>query len=218
MHRTTTRIVITFIVSAVTLGAASAAAPRGWELRTPPQPITAETGLDRTVFHGGKVSGYLKVTGPSAPRPDLSMRQPVRADRYRGQRVRLSAYLKTAGVSADARSGVGLFLNALGDTQLLAVATMADHPIRGDTGWMRYEEVLDVPAETRVIRFGVTLYGTGQVWIDDVKLEIVGADVPTTAGPVPPRTAEQLQTLRDDVQRLLATGLPQEPVNLDFEQ
>ena len=48
-------------------------------------------------------------------------------------------------------------------------------------GWTRYEIVLDVPANSFRISYGILLTGIGQVWVDDVQLEVVGDEVPTTA-------------------------------------
>jgi hypothetical protein len=40
--------------------------------------------------------------------------------------------------------------------------------------------VLDVPAESERLAFGVLLAGEGRVWLDDVRLDAVGLDVATT--------------------------------------
>ena len=62
-----------------------------------------------------------------------------------------------------------------------------------------YEIVLDVPEQADQISFGLLLTGKGQVWMDDLKFEVVGKDVPTTDGGLNQR-------------------IPKEPTNLDFEE
>ena len=45
---------------------------------------------------------------------------------------------------------------------------------RGSKGWDFYEVVMDVPSGTNILSFGAMLNGTGQVWVDDFVLEVVG--------------------------------------------
>lgn len=54
-----------------------------------------------------------------------------------------------------------------------------DRTIEGTTEWQRYEVVLDVPEDAANISFGISLFGTGTVWLNTVKLEVVGSDAPT---------------------------------------
>jgi hypothetical protein len=42
---------------------------------------------------------------------------------------------------------------------------------------------LDVPNDARVIAFGVIDGGTGQVWLDELKFDVVGAEVPVDTMP-----------------------------------
>jgi hypothetical protein len=67
---------------------------------------------------------------------------------------------------------------------------MQNRPITGTSDWRSYAVVLDVPAESESISFGVLLAGQGRVWIDNVRFEVVDASVPVTghrepAGPGP---------------------------------
>jgi hypothetical protein len=57
---------------------------------------------------------------------------------------------------------------------------MENRPIKGTTPWKRYEVVLDVPTESATLNLGVLLTGKGQVWVDDVQLELVDKTVLTT--------------------------------------
>jgi hypothetical protein len=64
--------------------------------------------------------------------------------------------------------------------QLLGLDNMQNRPITGTTDWQKYEIVLDIPGDGATIGFGALLQGRGEIWLDDVNLEIVGQDVPTT--------------------------------------
>jgi hypothetical protein len=62
---------------------------------------------------------------------------------------------------------------------------MENRPIRGTTGWTRYEVVLDVAPDASRIAIGTCMLGRGSVYIDDVTLDEVDRSVPTTDLVVP---------------------------------
>lgn len=139
------------------------------------------------------------------------LQQSIRADDFRGQRVRLSGYLKARATDADAN----LFLRVDGINDVLASDYMESRPVRGVTEWTRYSVVLDVPASAVGLTFGFSLVGSGQVWLDDVSLEIVSRGVTPTGHALGLGGKPQLldRTARN-LYRTAARG----PVNLDFEQ
>jgi hypothetical protein len=129
------------------------------------------------------------------------------AERWRGKRVRFSAYLKTWMVDQWA----GLWMRVDTDTrQAWAFDDCEDRSLTGDTDWTRLEVVLDVPDNAAVIYLGAHMYGRGQVWIDDCEFEEVGEDVKTTDG----------DRLRGGYFRefTIPGFLSDEPLNLDFEE
>jgi hypothetical protein len=127
-----------------------------------------------------------------------TLMQTIKADNYKGKRVRMSGFLKTKDVEQWA--GLWLRVDNADLSKTLAFDNMkdgkTDRAVRGTTDWQRYNIVLDVPAEADVMSFGALLDGTGQVWFDDLKFETVEETVPTTGKP-PQRETE--------------------PVNLNFE-
>jgi len=173
--------------------ATSAQVPKGW-FAAGNQPKDYEMKLDRETAHSGKGSATLKCIAPKASGFGTLM-QTCQADEYRGKRVRMSGYVR----AADVADWAGLWLRVDGPRgKALSFDNMEDRAIKGTTDWKRCEIVLDVPEESEQLAFGVLLSGTGQVWMDDLKFEIVGKDVPTTgSGDKGPK----------------ATA----PVNLDFE-
>jgi hypothetical protein len=82
--------------------------------------------------------------------------------------------------------------------QSLAFDNMQNRPIKGTTEWKRYDVVLNVPQGATGVFLGILLDGPGQVWLNDVKVEVVGTDVPVTSQPV--------------------MSLPDGPRNLGFDQ
>lgn len=105
----------------------------------------------------------------------------------RGKRVRFAAFLK----SKDVTGWGGLSMVAIADTgKWLAFDTMSNQisnskgvvvrAISGTTDWQERECVADIPITASRIMVGMQLYGSGQLWLDDARIEIVGQDIPTT--------------------------------------
>lgn len=95
-----------------------------------------------------------------------------------GGRVRLSAWVKAEGVGDWA--GLWMRVDSQERGRILAFDNMRDRPIRGTTGWRRYEVVLDVSSRAARVNYGVLLFGPGEVWVDEFEIEAVGPEVPVT--------------------------------------
>lgn len=152
-------------------------------------------GVDREIVHQGRASGYLKATSLVTNESFGTMMQQFKADRYMNQRLRLSGFIKTEEVKVF----TGLWMRVdhkNGD--VIQFDNMSNRPIKGTTDWNRYSIVLDVPAGSEVISFGVLLSGEGKVWIDQLDFSEVDHRTPIT----------NLET---------ATPLQEEPLNLSFE-
>jgi hypothetical protein len=168
--------------------------PGGW-FAAGDNPADYDMGVDATVAHNGKASGYIKPRA-SNPKGFGTLMQTFKADDYRGKRVRMSAYVKAEKVEGWA----GLWMRVDGpEGKMLAFDNMHNRPIKGTAEWTKYDIVLDVPATSLNIAFGLLMAGEGQTWIDDIQFDVVGKDVATT------NLAETTQEL------------PRQPQNLKFE-
>ena len=85
--------------------------------------------------------------------------QTIKADDYRGKRVRLRGHVKTDGVER-----VQLWMRLDSGRGMLGFDNMDARPIRGTTEWAAYDVVLDVPEDAAGIAYGIILAGTGRVW------------------------------------------------------
>jgi len=173
-------------------------------------------GGDATEYRAGEdVSrrpggyGYLSATLQSITAQPMNfglLKQSIRADDYRGRRVRLTGYIRTA----ERNDGTAHLWMRVNDEDGSSRADyMLSRPVLPGTDWTRYSVVLDVPANAVGISFGFGLVGAGQAWLDDVSLEVVGRDVAVTA-------SGDAVAFRDVASRF-ATARRQ-PLNLDFEQ
>jgi hypothetical protein len=178
---------------------AQAEMPKGWFGGGEGYELTADT----EVKHGGKASGSLKAT--EAAKNFGSFTTAIRADNYRGKRVRLVAFVKPEGV----KDWAGLWMRVDGkDKTAIAFDNMNARAIKGTSDWTKYGLVLDVPKEAEEIYFGCLLSGRGRLWIDDMELLVVGDDIPVTGQP-------QTGTPRQGDYKPIE--LPKEPIGLDFE-
>jgi hypothetical protein len=127
--------------------------------------------IDHKVAHGGKAAVSLRsiVAKPTGFRTVVQL---IKPDNYRGKRIRLAGHLKTSDVVESA----GLWLRVDGPSSALGFDNMDRRPVKGTTDWTRHEVVLDVPESALRIAFGPIFIGKGQMWADDLTLEVVDPD------------------------------------------
>lgn len=167
--------------------------PAGW-IMTGDTPSDYETGLDNRIVHSGNYSAFLRSKDERA-RGFATLMQQIKADRYRGERLRFSAFVK----SKEVKGSAGLWMRIDHSSgEVLAFDNMMNRPITGTNEWNHFSIVLDVPVKSEVISFGILLNGQGQVWMDELTFEIVDESVPVTEN----NSNEELSS---------------EPVNLNFE-
>jgi RNA polymerase sigma factor (sigma-70 family) len=156
--------------------------------------------LDGSIKHGGAQSCRIESRG-ARPSGFAMLSQTVRADDYRGQRVRFSGYIKTDGLDGMAT----LWMRIDGENELLAIDKTVQQAVRGTSEWQQAQIVLDIPDASKTIRFAALVEGSGKAWVDDMKLEAVDPSVPVTNPSVHVPTKKAKPTL------------PPRPLNLDFE-
>jgi hypothetical protein len=210
-----------FSAAALVTPAAHAQVPSGWQAFTDG---TADYTIRSDVGRRDGGQGYAGVTIKSnveSPRGTGMLAQSIRADAYRGKRVRLSGYLKGIGISEGTAE---LWMRVDGDGVVQTSDYMQDRPLMGTRDWKREEIVLDVPTNAIGITFGFLLSGTGQVWLDDLQVEIVSDDAPVTGkkgGLYPDAdtrySATELIKRRRD-QEVAYRRLSAEPLNLALRQ
>ncbi len=147
-------------------------------------------GTDRSRRAGGQGQGGGTIrSSKAAPASLATLQQSVRADAFRGQRVRLSGFVKagTVGTAADAFGAAAglarLWMRVDGPAGAESTDYTLHRPVTQGTDWARYDVVLDVPRDAVGLSFGVLLDGPGQVWLDDVALQGVGPEVAPTGRP-----------------------------------
>jgi len=100
---------------------------------------------------------------------------------YFGKRVKMTGYIKTSDVVDHA--AMWMRVDGKNADKSLGFDNMSNRPIKGTNDWTKYEIVLDVPAESIGIAYGVLIRSTGNVWLSGLSFEVVGDDVPVTNMP-----------------------------------
>lgn len=150
--------------------------PAGW-MKAGSHPDEYEMGVDRTNQHEGRAVAFVKGTAAQYHGFGTLM-QMAKPGEYRGKRVRLSANVKSEKVSNWA--GLWFRVDGAERGEVLAFDNMQQRPIKGTNDWKRVAIVLDVPQDAAALAFGLLLNEGGQVWMDDLKFEVVKSDVPVT--------------------------------------
>jgi hypothetical protein len=166
--------------------------PKGWFI-TGDAPDHYDIGVDPDLTYQNRPC----VTIQARPEPTefAALAQQIKAEGYRGQRLRFSAVLR----SENLENRAALFMRIGGpNDKMLAFDNMRNRFITGTNDWAPYAIVLDVAEEAENIIFGFLSSLEGQAWMADAKLEVVDQSVPTT-------------DILDEIQ-------PYFPTNLDFEE
>lgn len=171
--------------------------PHGWH-RAGSHPKQYEMGIDPEVRCGEKASALLRSGAKNADGFGTLMQSCNPGD-FLGKRVRLSAMAQTK----DIHQWAGLWFRIDGpiEGQSLQFDNMNGRPLHGTSDWERYSVVLDLPAKSTRMAFGVLLSGPGSVWIADMRIEAVSLEVPST-------------NLKAECKNAASNA----PVNLDFKE
>ncbi|HWL62631.1 MAG TPA: hypothetical protein VNQ32_07530 [Steroidobacteraceae bacterium] len=104
---------------------------------------------------------------------------------WRGKRIRVSAELMAAGVAAvpnaqypDVTGEAGLWIGVITPGEGQRADRMQDRTIKGTTGWVTRDFVVDIPERARQVQAGYWMQGMGQVWMRNLKVEEVPDTVP----------------------------------------
>jgi hypothetical protein len=141
----------------------------------PPASADCKAGIDTDLEKNGTPNLTLQCA--STIEGFVGVMQSFAAADYLGKRVRFSALVKSAGV--EGWSGLWMRIDDKNKPGA-AFDNMQSRPIKGTTDWTPYSVVLDTSDASEGVFFGVLMAGKGQLWITDLRFEVVGTDVPTT--------------------------------------
>lgn len=138
---------------------------KGWFL-SGDNPDGYLVGTDKNVLHGKSASGFIRSKRGETKGFGTLMQQ-TDITKYIDNKLSLSAYIKTK----DVKGWVGLWAR-IDDKNLevLWFDNMQSKPIKGTSGWKKYETKFEIPKESVTLSFGILLVGPGNAWINNVEL------------------------------------------------
>jgi hypothetical protein len=141
-------------------------------------PSGYEIGLDDKDVHGGKASAYIKGDQYLAGTNDSAgLEQWFDTSQFQGKRIRLSGYIRSNNVT---RNVVFRLMAQSDGVRSGNSAQLARGTIYGSSGWQKYDLVVDVPSNSLYISVMLSLEGQGEVWFDDLTIQVVDRSVPLT--------------------------------------
>lgn len=156
---------------------AGSVAPKSWDIYgSKPDSYLVQVDPAQKSKYGNSVSLASKETVSATATATLM--QTIKAEDYRGKRVRFAGYLKGQGVKSWA--GLWMRTNDVAD-KVLILDNMEKRAFRGDGDWRKLDVVIDVPSDSAKISFGVLIVGEGQIWVSGLDFQVVDATVPVTA-------------------------------------
>ncbi len=151
--------------------------PVGWQKKGT-APKKYDMGIDQSVHRKGRSVYTIKSIEAVPENRFGTLLNIAPQEKYLGRRVRLSGYMKSENVVGWA----SFWMSVTGESKYKSVSfdNMVNRPVKASTDWQKYDIVLDVPINASSISYGALVCGTGQIWFDNVQLEIVDKTVPIT--------------------------------------
>jgi hypothetical protein len=166
-----------------------------------------DIGTDNQNAQQGQKSGFIESIADTSSGFGTLM-QYCSEKNFKGERVKMTGYIQSFG-SDTTLTAMWVRVDDFDKRIIADFDNMRDRPIIGTNLWMKCVIVFDVPESTCVINYGLILEGNGKAWIDNISFEIVSSSTFNTANYLNEPFSDEYQ---------IPQGLPQEPVNLDFEE
>jgi hypothetical protein len=155
----------------------------------------------------GQNSGYIESVVDTTTGYGVLM-QNCSEKNFKGERVKMTGYIQSIG-SDTTLTTMWIRVDDFDKRITADFDNMMDRPIIGTRYWTKCEIVFDVPESLCVINYGLILNGAGKAWFDNVSFEIVNSSIFKTAYYLNLPFSNEYQ---------IPQNLPEEPVNLDFEE
>jgi hypothetical protein len=172
------------ISSLAMIHSAAAAPPPDWRLfsMAPGEgPRYYIARMDHATAYDGSGSALLESKTDALSRSG-TLAQGVVGNAFAGRKIQFSAYIKTRNV----RKLAGLWIRAEDVTGRVIAFKNVSSPgsrLRGTTDWTQVHIAINIPSAAVAIFYGIQLLGTGAVWIDNVRFDVLGKADPDAPGP-----------------------------------
>lgn len=131
--------------------------------------------------------------------------QMISAENYLKRKIRLSAKVKVTDVSECSWAGIWMRIDDQ-EGRSCAFDNMYNRRLVGSTDWVDCEVILEVPANSAQISFGILLHGAGEAAVRDITFSVISSSANETSAR-PEIKGDFYSPVRER---------PLEPVNLQF--
>jgi len=180
--------------------------PVGWFMAGS-RPQNYKIGVDNQNSQQGQKSGYIESVADTSSGFGTIM-QFCSDKKFKGERVRMTGYIGSVG-SDTTLTAMWIRVDDFGNGVTADFDNMNDRPNMGTNNWTKCVIVFDVLESTSVIYYGLILDGLGKAWIDNISFETVSSSTLKTAYYLNLPFPDEYQ---------IPSDLPEEPVNLSFEE
>ena len=143
--------------------------PLHWE-RWGWRPIDYQVGLSRKVHRKGGVSAYIRLKKGLSSRGFAQLLQFISAKQYRGKRLRLTGYIKTNPKNSK---WFKLILGSAAGRRTLKYSRVPANSPADSKGWYKIQITQDIPKSATRLTIGCGLKGTGPIYCDAFKIEVI---------------------------------------------
>ena len=180
--------------------------PAGWFLAGN-APKEFKIGVDDQNSIQGAKSGFIESITDTLSGFGTMMQVCSEKD-FKGKRVKMTGYIQLLG-SEYTYALMWIRVDDFDKRVTADFDNMAERPIIGTRYWTKCEIVFDVPESPCVVNYGIILEGVGKAWFDNVSFDTVSNSTFKTAYYLNEAFSDDYQIWQD---------LPENPVNLDFEE
>jgi hypothetical protein len=198
--------ILSFIYACVKNDSDKTTEPVGW-FKAGNRYDNYNIGTDNQNAQQGQKSGFIESVVDTTTGFGTLM-QSCSEKNFKGKKIKMTGYLQSFG-SETTLTAMWIRVDDFNKRVTADFDNMMDRPIFGTKLWTKCIIVFDVPESICVINYGLILEGKGKAWIDNISFEIVSSSTINTAYYLNIPFSDEYQ---------IPQGLPQEPVNLDFEE
>ena len=142
--------------------------PKNWFVAGS-MPKSYEMKTDHSTFYSGNSAVMIRSIDKKIKGFGTVM-QSCSAETYLGTKIKLTGMLKTQ----DVKKWAGLWLRVDdANGKVLSFDNMRKTKLKGTNDWQQYEIILNVPENAKTLNFGGLLVGTGTLWFDDLKFDVI---------------------------------------------
>jgi len=163
-------LITLFIALSICSAAVMADTPKGWYMKGD---SSYESGVDNSIYLSSPQSFYLRSKTARSSDQFGELFQSFSAGKYAGKRVKLTGFVK-----GNLTDSIEFGIVAWRGSRWVMAGDESFNFWQTYKKWTQLTTVIDVPINSNKISIFIRMINKGEVWLDDIKLEIVDKSTP----------------------------------------